>query len=68
MFTMFNPNDERFKLTEHFGKIIKDGDGNELYPKMRTVHLVENRHGDSPEHFRLNMHGNVKRFEQLIIK
>lgn len=67
MFTMFNPNDERYKLKKHFGVDIKDGNGNELYPRMRTLHLVENRYGDSPLHFRVNMQGNIKNFEKLEI-
>ena len=68
MFTMFNPNDERYKLQKHFGEDIRDKDGNELYPRMRTLHLVENRYGDSPQHFRVNMQGNIKNFEKLEIK
>jgi hypothetical protein len=68
MFTMFNPNDERYGLTKHFGEKIKDSHGNEIYPNMRTLHLVENRHGDYPKHFRLDMFGNVKRFEKLKLK
>lgn len=67
MFTMFNPNDERYKLRKHFGLDIKDANGNEFYPRMRTLHLVENRYGDSPLHFRVNMQGNIKNFEKLEI-
>ena len=67
MFTLFNPNDERYNLTKHFGDQIKDGNGNELYPNLRSLHLVENRHGDAPIHWRLNMFGNIKKFEHLEI-
>lgn len=67
MFTMFNPNDERYNLNKHFGKNIKDGHGNELFPNMRTLHLVESRHCTYPQHFRLNMFGNIKNFEKLNI-
>lgn len=65
LFTLFNPNDERYNLQRHFGKNIKDGKGNDIYPNLRTVHLVENRHGEFPQHFRVNMIGNIKNFEQI---
>lgn len=68
IFTMFNPNDDRYNLNKHFGSIIKDPHGNTLYPNMRTIHLVENRHGDAPRHFRVNMLGNIKTFNKLNIE
>lgn len=68
MFTIFNPNDDRYNLPKHFGKAIKDRNNNLLYPNMRSIHLVENRHGPYPQHFRVNMFGTIKKFEQLIIK
>jgi|VirMetMinimDraft_7_1064189.scaffolds.fasta_scaffold00418_14 hypothetical protein len=67
VFTLFNPNDERYNLSKHFGKVIKDSDGNELYPDMRTVHLVEARHCEFPKHWRVNMKGTYKNFEKLEI-
>lgn len=67
LFTMFNPNDDRFNLTKHFGKLIKDNHNNYLFPNMRTVHLVESRHTFYPQHFRINMFGGIKKFEQLKI-
>lgn len=68
LFTMFNPNDERYNLTSHFDVKIKDSHKNELYPNMRTVHLVESRHVPFPQHFRVEMEGNIKNFNQLKIK
>lgn len=65
IFTMFNPNDDRYNLDKHFGKIIKKPDGSLIYPNMRTLHLVESRHCDAPQHFRFNMLGNVKMFKKL---
>lgn len=67
MFTVFNANDDRFNLTKHFGKMIKDRAGNLLYPNYRSIHLVESRHTIYPRHFRLNMFGNIKKFKKLII-
>lgn len=67
IFTMFNPNDDRYGLNKHFGAIIKKPNGDNIYPNMRTIHLVENRHGDAPLHFRVNMLGATKQFEKLII-
>lgn len=65
--TMFNPNDDKYNLTTHFGVKIKDLKKNMLYPDMKTVHLVESRHTWFPQHFRYTMKGNVKSFEQLKI-
>lgn len=67
IFTMFNPNDDKFNLTKHFGKTIRRPDKSLLYPFMRTVHLVESRHCICPQHFRVNMYGDVKKFEPLTI-
>lgn len=67
LFTMFDPNDPRYNLTKHFGENIKDTAGNPLYPKLKSVHLVESRHCYFPQHFRVEMEGGVKSFKQLII-
>jgi hypothetical protein len=65
LFTIFNPNDERYKLSKHFGEIIKDSKGNPLYPNLRTIHLVESRHCMFPQHFKTEMKGNVKSFQKI---
>ncbi len=67
IFTVMNPNDDRYKLKKHFGIPIRDSQGNELFPDLRTVHLVESRHCKYPQHFKVNMKGNLKNFEQLNI-
>jgi hypothetical protein len=67
IFTMFNPNDDKFNLTKHFGTPIRRPDKTLLYPNMRTIHLVESRHCVCPQHFRVNMFGDIKKFEPLII-
>lgn len=63
VFTLMNPNDDRYNLKKHFGEVIKDPSGNELYPNLRTVHLVESRHCNYPQHFKTNMIGSYKNFE-----
>ena len=68
LFTMFNPNDDKYNLKKHFGKEIKTLKNEVLYPLMRTVHLVDSRHTWFPQHFRYNMKGNVKSFEMLNIE
>jgi len=68
VFTMFNPNDNKFKIDNHFNLKIKDRNGDLLYPNMRTLHLVESRHCIFPQHFRTNMIGNLKSFKKLEIK
>ncbi len=65
LITMFNPNDERYNLSKHFGLVIKDGAKNILYPYLRTLHLVESRHTIYPQHFRVNMLGNIKHFKKF---
>jgi hypothetical protein len=67
VFTMMNPNDDRYKLKQHFGIQIKDDSGNELYPDLRTIHLVESRHCKYPQHFKTNMRSSYKNFEQINI-
>ena len=68
LFTIFNPNDEKYKLEKHFGLSIRDSKGNPIYPNMRTLHLVESRHCIFPQHFRTEMLGNLKSFKQINIK
>ena len=68
VFTLFNPNDTRYNLKEHFGLKIKDTKNNEFYPNLRTIHLVESRHCDFPKHFKVNMFGNYKSFNTINIK
>lgn len=63
VFTMFNPNDERYNLNTHFGLKIKDSRRNELFPNLRTIHLVESRFVPYPQHFRVNMNGALKDFK-----
>jgi len=66
VFTLMNPNDGKYNLNKHFGKIIKDKNKNLLYPNMRTIHLVESRHCTFPLHYRVNMIGSIKKFSRLI--
>jgi len=65
LLTMMNPNDDKYNLKKHFGMEIKDDSGNELYPNLRTIHLVESRHCKYPQHFKTNMIGAYKKFEQI---
>ena len=65
VFTMFNPNDPKYNLTKHFNLDIRDSKNNLVYPKLRTIHLVESRHCFFPQHFQVNMLGNIKQFENI---
>ena len=65
IFTIFNPNDQRYNLKKHFGTVIKDSRDNPIFPDLRTIHLVESRHCEFPQHFRTNMFGGIKNFELL---
>lgn len=68
VFTVFNPNDERYRLSKHFGVPIKDSKGNPIFPNMRTFHLVESRHCIFPQHFKAEMLGHLKSFKEINIK
>ena len=68
MLTMFNPNDDRYNLSTHFGRPIKDKSKNLLYPQMRTLHLVESRNVTFPQHFAVDMNGALKSFKKVDFK
>jgi hypothetical protein len=63
--TMFNPTDDRYNLSKHFGIIIRRTNKTIIYPKFRTVHLVDSRNVEAPQHFSLNMWGNLKTFKKF---
>ena len=65
LFTMMNPNDEKYNLKSHFGVKIKDDSGNLYHPNLRTIHLVESRHCFYPQHFSCEMIGGIKYFKKL---
>lgn len=65
LFTLFNPNDEKYNLQSHFDLKIKDASNNLYYPGLRTAHLVESREVMFPQHFRFIMEGNIKNFSSL---
>lgn len=62
LLTLFNPNDDRYNLDEHFGEKIRAANGDELFQGLRTIHLVESRHAVFPQHFRTIMEGGLKTF------
>lgn len=62
LLTMFNPNDERYNLTTHFGQALKNNRGEPINPHLRTIHIAESRHCFFPQHFSTTMLGNLKKF------
>jgi len=66
IFTMMNPNDDKYGLTKHFGLQIKNTANDELYPNYISIHLVESRDTECPIHFRTIMKGNINMFEELV--
>ena len=66
IFTMMNPNDEKYGLSKHFGLKTKSTANDELYPNYISIHLVESRDSECPIHFRTIMKGNINTFKPLI--
>jgi hypothetical protein len=65
LFTLFNPNDDKYNLLKHFSLIIRDSEKNIIYDNLRTIHLVESRYTEYPQHFRVDMYGNLKTFKKF---
>lgn len=63
--TMFNPNEEKYGITRHFGTPLVGPHEENLYPRYRSLHLVESRDTEAPLHFKLDFRGNVGHFSQF---
>lgn len=60
LLTMFNPNDEKYNLEKHFGIELKS------FPNYRSIHVVEARNVECPQHIQVNMIGGVNMFTPLV--
>lgn len=65
LFTTFNPNDDKFQLKSHFGFPIRNSKGDIINENLKTIHLASSRHCLFPRHFKINMLGNIKKFEKV---
>lgn len=66
VFSMFNPNDDKYNLTKHFGLPLLNADKSLKYPNLRTIHLIESRDTEQcPLHIRTTMRGNINHFSSL---
>ncbi len=61
VYTMMNPNDQKYNLTKHFGLDLT----NDAHPYVRSIHLVESRDTECPLHLHLDMYGGIKTFAEL---
>jgi hypothetical protein len=59
LLTMFNAGDQKFSLSTHFGVELAN------YPNYRSIHLVESRDTECPQHLQCQMFGNIKSFTEL---
>jgi len=58
--TMFNPSDDKYNLTKHFGVEV------DKHPKYRSIHVVEARNAPvCPAHIQVNMFGGINYFGPL---
>ncbi len=53
LLTLFNPTDEKYGLTTHFGYVLEE------YPNYRSIHLVESRDTECPQHLAVQMKGKL---------
>jgi hypothetical protein len=66
--TMFNPTDDKYNLAKHFGIILRRPNKSLLHPELRTIHIVDSRNTEAPQHFAVNMLGALKNFKPFINK
>jgi hypothetical protein len=59
LITLFNPAEERYKLESHFNNDLS------TLPNYRSIHLVESRDTECPQHLFTQMAGNVKTFTEI---
>lgn len=59
LMTLFNPNDEKYNLTKHFGVELAG------FPNYRSIHITEARYTECPVHIQTNMYGGVNMFTPL---
>ncbi len=57
--TLFNPRDEKYNLETHFDIELSN------YPNYRSVHLVESRDTECPQHLAMQMYGNINLFKSI---
>jgi len=59
LITLFDPQDEKYNIEKHFGYILEN------YPNYRSIHLVESRDTECPQHLGTQMYGNVNVFKEI---
>tara|TARA_R110002096_G_scaffold126982_4_gene274385 strand:- start:881 stop:1999 length:1119 start_codon:yes stop_codon:yes gene_type:complete len=59
LLTLFNPREEKYKLDSHFGNDLN------LYPNYRSIHLVESRDTECPQHLFTQLIGGTKEFLEI---
>jgi len=59
LITMFDANDPRYNIKQHFGLDITN------IPNYRSLHLVRSRHSEAPAHIQTKMFAGILKFEQI---
>lgn len=60
--TLFNPNDDVFAITKHFGFTLADFGG-----KYRSAHVIRARNAGCPLHFPLLFEGACAHFDDIVV-
>lgn len=61
LLTMFNPNDEKYNLNKHMGVDLT----NPMNSNYRSIHLVDSRYTECPQHIQARMIGGINLFTSL---
>jgi hypothetical protein len=60
--TLFNPHDDKYQLETHFEVELK------LHPNYRSIHIVESRDTDAPQHLKVEFFPNLQYLRELKLK
>jgi len=63
--TLFNPLDQKYNLTTHFGVKLYDVNKRLINPYLRSFHVIKRRFGEFPAHGHMNLKGALGVYERI---